>query len=52
MRVKEVLAKLEIAGWSIAPSAWTLIERGDRTIADIELMAILKALRGKLSDLE
>lgn len=52
MTVKAVLAKLEIAGWSLAPSAWTLIEGAKRSLTDIELVAILKVLKAKFSDLE
>lgn len=52
MRVTTMLAKLEILGWSLAPSAWTLIERGDRTLTDYEIVMILRVLRLKLRDLE
>jgi len=38
--------------WKSRDGLWTLIESGQRSLTDIELVAILKVLKAKLSDLE
>ena len=48
----DLCAILQRKGWDIAPTLYSQIEKGSRSLNDIELSMILKALRKTWSDLE
>jgi len=48
----DVVAKLEVLGWDVAPSSYSQIESGQRILGDLELLMILKVLGAELAGLE
>lgn len=48
----EVVAKLGVRGWEISETNLGHIEAQRRTLTDTELLALLKVLKARLSDLE
>lgn len=48
----DVVAKLGVRGWEISETNLGHIEAQRRTITDTELLALLRALKASLSDLE
>jgi len=48
----EMLGLLQQAGWEIDPAVLSRIEQGRRTITDIELLTLLKALGKNWSALD
>ena len=47
-----VCASLQRRGWDVSPSVYCHLESGNRMLTDVELLLILKVLKGRLSDLE
>lgn len=48
----DMCVRLQRKGWDIAPTLYSQIEKGKRSLTDIELSMILKALGKTWSDLE
>lgn len=52
LTLRDVVAKLGVRGWEISETNLGHIEAQRRTLTDIELLALLKVLKARLSDLE
>ncbi|MBE2203944.1 MAG: helix-turn-helix domain-containing protein [Chthoniobacterales bacterium] len=48
----DVIAQLGVLGWEVAASSYSQLESGQRILADIELLLILKVLGAELKDLD
>lgn len=51
MKQVEVCIRLQRKGWDIAPTLYSQIEKGIRSLTDIELAMILKAMGKSWADL-
>ena len=48
----ELCGRLQLAGWDCDTLVMSRIERGVRTLTDLEILAILRILKKSLKDLE
>lgn len=48
----EVVARLGVLGWDVAPSSYSQIESGQRILGDYELLLILRVLDANIGDLK
>jgi transcriptional regulator with XRE-family HTH domain len=50
LKQRELMAKLQAAGWDVSSETICKVEQGERTLTDVEFMFILKVLKKDLSD--
>lgn len=49
---RALVAKLQTAGWDVSFETLCKIEKGDRTLTDVEFVFVLRVLRKKWSDVQ